>query len=85
MSQLAEPLWTDPGMKSGISVRELIFALKKKKKKARAGNELPNILPKFSHARTKPPHSFITYVVSSDERSLVMHAELSTDCTGSAL
>ena len=29
-SQLAEPLWTDPGLKSGISVRELIFTLKKK-------------------------------------------------------
>ena len=24
-SQLAEPLWTDPGLKSGISVRQLIF------------------------------------------------------------
>ena len=24
-SQLAEPLWTDPGLKSGISVRELIL------------------------------------------------------------
>ena len=23
-TQLAEPLWTDPGLKSGISVRELI-------------------------------------------------------------
>ena len=23
-SQLAEPLWTDPGLKSGISVRDLI-------------------------------------------------------------
>ena len=23
-SQLAEPLWTDPGLKSGTSVRELI-------------------------------------------------------------
>ena len=30
-SQLAEPLWTDPDIKSGISVRDLIF---KKKKKA---------------------------------------------------
>ena len=30
-SQLAEPLWTDPGVKSGISVRELIPTLKKKK------------------------------------------------------
>ena len=28
-SQLAEPLWTGPGIKSGISVCELIFALEK--------------------------------------------------------
>ena len=33
--QIAEPLWTDPGKKSGISVLELISAKKiiKKKKK----------------------------------------------------
>ena len=54
-SQLAEPLWTDPGLKSGISVCELISTKKKKKKKAQAGNELSNILPKSSHAREKPP------------------------------
>ena len=29
-SRLAEPLWIDPGLKSGISVHELITALKKK-------------------------------------------------------
>ena len=29
-SELAEPLWTDPGLKSGISLRELIATLKKK-------------------------------------------------------
>ena len=29
-SQLAEPLWTDPGLMSGISVRVLISTLKKK-------------------------------------------------------
>ena len=29
-SQLAEPLWTGPGLKSGISVRELISTLKNK-------------------------------------------------------
>ena len=56
---------TDPGLKRGISVRELISTLKKKggggqKKKwggegAQAGNELSNILPKSSHARKKPP------------------------------
>ena len=28
-SQLAEPLWTDPSLKSGISLRELISTLKK--------------------------------------------------------
>ena len=32
-SHLTEPLWTDPGLKNGISVRELISTLKKKKKK----------------------------------------------------
>ena len=31
--QLAEALWTDPGLKSGISVRELISTKKEKKKK----------------------------------------------------
>ena len=35
-SQLAEPLWTDPGLKSGISVRELI-SIKKKRKKSVGG------------------------------------------------
>ena len=30
-SQLVEPLWTDPGLKCGISLRELISTLKKKK------------------------------------------------------
>ena len=31
--QLAEPLWTDPGKKSGISVLKLISTSKKKEKK----------------------------------------------------
>ena len=39
-SQLAEPLWTDPGIKSGISVLELISIQKKRKKKKTAGGEL---------------------------------------------
>ena len=34
-SQLVEPLWTDPGLKSGISVRELISTYKKTKQKAK--------------------------------------------------
>ena len=32
-SQLAELLWTNPGRKSGISVRELISTLKKKRRR----------------------------------------------------
>ena len=46
--QFAEPLWTDPGLKSGISVCELIST-----KKSAGGNELSNILQKSSHARKK--------------------------------
>ena len=52
-SQLAEPLWTDPGLKSDISFHELISTFKKKK--MQAGNKMSNILPKSSHARKKPP------------------------------
>ena len=41
LSQIAEPLWTDPGLKSGISVHELISTSKKKKKRRKecAGEE----------------------------------------------
>ena len=46
-SQLAEPLWTDPGLKSGISVRKLISTKKQTNKQTQAGNELSNILPKI--------------------------------------
>ena len=55
-SQLAEPLWTNPSMKSGICVHKLISTSKKeRKKKAQTGNELLNILPKSSQVRKKPP------------------------------
>ena len=37
LSQHAEPLWTDPGLKSGISLHELISTLKTNKKKRRRG------------------------------------------------
>ena len=56
-SQLAELLWTDPGINSGISARELISTSKQRKTEAQAGNEWSNILPKFSPARgKKTPH-----------------------------
>ena len=49
--QLAEPLWTDPGLKeSGIDVREPISI---KKKKAQRENESSNLSPKSSQARKK--------------------------------
>ena len=51
--QLDEPLWTDPGLKSGISRRELISTLKIK---AQAGNELSSILQKSSYARKSHRH-----------------------------
>ena len=50
-SQLLELLRTDPGIKCGISVHELISTLKKKK--AQAGIECANLLPKSSQARIK--------------------------------
>ena len=52
-SQLAQPLWTDPGLKNGTSMRKLISTLKKKK--AQAGNKLSNPLPKSLNARKKLP------------------------------
>ena len=59
-SQLAGPLWTDPGLKSGIIVRELISTKKKKKlKNTQAGNDLSYILPKSSHARKKPANVLV--------------------------
>ena len=45
-SPLAEPLWADPGIESGISLGKLIST--SKKKKAEAWNEWSNILPKSS-------------------------------------
>ena len=58
LSQLTEPMLIEPGLKSGISLHELISTSKKKEEeegKAQAGNELSNILPKSSHTRKKPP------------------------------
>ena len=43
-SQLAEPLWTDPDQKSGISMHERISALKKKCRWEMNGRTLSQIL-----------------------------------------
>ena len=52
-SELAEPLWTEPGLNSGISVRELISTLKKKK--LNAGWVLKKIFFKQRKKETFPP------------------------------
>ena len=54
LSQLAEPLWTDPGLKSGISARANLHTHTHTQKKAQAGNEWLNIPPKSSQVRKKP-------------------------------
>ena len=54
-SQAVEPLWTDPGIKRGISVHKLISTAKIQNPKAQVENEWSNILPKSSQARKKPP------------------------------
>ena len=52
--QLAESLWTDPGLKSGICVASQ-SPLKKKRKNAKAGNEWSSVFPKSAQARRRPP------------------------------
>ena len=54
-SQLADPLWTDPGLKSGISARANLHTHTHTKKKAQAGNEWLNILSNYFQARKMPP------------------------------
>ena len=54
-SQPTEPPWTDPGIKSGIGVGELIS---NSKEKVQAWNEWLNILPKSSQVKKKPPPNF---------------------------
>ena len=49
-SQLATPLWTDPGFKNGIGVRKLISTLKKKKVKKGKRKASPKILAREEKA-----------------------------------
>ena len=51
-SQLAELMWTDPGLKRGISARELISI--EKKKKVVAGINDRTVLPKYSLSPPPP-------------------------------
>ena len=66
-SQLAEPLWTDPGLKSEIGVQDLISTLKKRreKKKCRQGMNGRKSL----QARKKtPPPKFHNGLISVDTK-----------------
>ena len=54
-SQLAKPLWTDPGPKRGISLRELISTLKKKKKKRRRGTNCRTFSQNLRTRGNPPP------------------------------
>ena len=59
-SQLAEPLWADPGRKSGISLRELISTKKKKKRRrginCRTFSQNPRTREKSHHHRYHHHH-----------------------------
>ena len=57
-SQLAEPLWTDLSLKSGIGVCELISTQKKKKKKHRQRNNSLN-LPHNPRIQAKSHHHHV--------------------------
>ena len=43
--QLVEPLWTDPGLKSGISVYELISTSQKRKKERKKADRPKQVWP----------------------------------------
>ena len=72
LSQLAEPLWTDPGIKSGISVHEQISTLKKK---VQAWNQWSNILPKSSQVRKC--HYMLCPVFKKQESHTLQNVQIS--------
>ena len=63
LSLLAEPLWTDPGLKmwNWCARADLHF---KTHKKAQEGTESSNLAPKSSQARKEPPPSDINLCLS---------------------
>ena len=66
LSQLVEPPLTDPGLKSGIGVRELISTLKEIAQARKESSRLPT---RSSNTRKKPLPSYIyteTYNVQRD-------------------
>ena len=72
-SQLAGPLWTDLGVKSGISVRELITTSKKKKKHRRRMN--CQTFSQNAHAGGRSPQEMLCAVATKGNESLRVQCE----------
>ena len=66
--QLAEPLWTDPGQRSGISVCDLISTLKKKKRRRGMNCQafFPNPRKRGKSHRLSPPPPGSSVPASAD-------------------
>ena len=70
LSQHAEPLWTDPAIKSGISSRKIISA-KNFFFKCRRGMNGQTFTPKSLQARKKPPPpQLIVHLTNFDKGTL---------------
>ena len=72
-SQLAESLWTDPGLKSGTGRRELISTLKQTNKQCAGRDQfIQNLLQKSSYSRNKPrpPCSMENWSVSLSDKTI---------------
>ena len=69
LSQLAEPVWTDPGLRSWISVCNLISTLKKKKKKSAGGEWIVEQSPKILEHKEKAATIQSGYLPSGNHSS----------------
>ena len=63
-SQFTDPLWTDPGLKSGIGLRELTCALKKKKKE-QVETDSSDLLLKFLQEKRHQSHHQLNEMLES--------------------
>ena len=65
-SQLAEPLWTDPGIKCGISVSKLMSTSKKKNVGGDTVEHSPKILTSEEKATTQQHEVSLSVSKSTD-------------------
>ena len=70
-SQLAEPVWTDPALKSGISVRELIST--KKTQAGKNGRIFSENHRKRGKKATTISGPMATYVAVTDDTAVTAH------------